>query len=403
MRNLEESIFWEVFFRHYAVRSDFVRDFATSVPSVSRAVQRLLGEELLIETGATISTRGRRPTLLRVNPDLAVVGGIEFDRDQITAVVTNCDGTLLGRGVVATALADPVPASSRRCREALGIAQTDAGLNASKLARIGVGHTGVLDCERGVCLNWNQMPHWRNIELAAALRETLEIEVTLDDRARAVALAQHFFSPENRLHRTVIYVQVGSGIGAGVFADGRILRGANSAAAELGHVVIDRNGPICSCGNRGCVEAFASTSAILDRVRAQIVTGADTILRTRVRQLADLTIEDIASAAKSGDPVARNAIVEAGECLGLGIANAIQILNPSLVVLAGKLAYAARELLMEAVLRVVQERCFETHSRGLEIRVAPVHKDAAAIGCALLASHAVLQGLVQRKLFSCPP
>lgn len=399
MRSLEESIFWELFFGHHALRSDLARQFTMSPATVSRAVNSLLKVNLIVETGGPFSARGRKPTQLVINPQLAYLGGIEFDRNRITAVVTSCDGNLLGRGCVKTSEQDPVQRNVRRCREALEIALDDAGLERASLARVCVGHTGKLEPGRGICLGWDGIPHWESVPLAKELRECIGVEVSLEDRARGVALAEHLLWPENRIHRTAIYVQVGTGIGAGIFVDGRLLKGLHSAGTEIGHIVIDRAGPVCVCGGRGCVEAFASTAAILRDVKNRIAAGQKSRLRRELRYGAELTIDAVVTAAKEGDEVARSAIIDAGEALGVGIANAIQLLSPSLVVLAGDLAKSAGSLLLETIRSVIARQCFEPFCRDLEVRVAKVRKDSTPVGCALLAAQVVLQEIVQQRLF----
>jgi predicted NBD/HSP70 family sugar kinase len=227
--------------------------------------------------------------------------------------------------------------------------------------------------------------------------------VTVDDRARAIALALHLLWPEHRRHRSAIYVQIGTGIGAGIFVNGRMLRGATLAGGEIGHMTIERDGPLCNCGRHGCLEAFASLGATLARVRAAIEAGEKTSLCGMIDSPAALTAEIVASAARQGDALARTALNETGEALGIGIVNAVQLLNPSVVVLAGKFANAAREFLLDAVTRAIRRQCFENVSRGLEIRVAPLRKDVAPVGCALLASIDVAAELLQRSLFQPPP
>src|ERR1700722_7038061 len=343
MGKLEELLFWEIFYRRQAVRSELASLFDVSAATISRSAGVLLAKKLILETSATSAPRGRRPTLLEVNPALAHVAGIEIDRDRITAVVTDL---------------------------------------------------------AGVCLDWGGVAHWRRVNLLEALQDSLGMEVTLDDRARAVALAQHLLWPENRRHRSAIYVQIGTGIGAGIFVDGRMLRGAALAAGEIGHIVIDRNGPLCACGSRGCVEAFASLGATMARVRQAYDKGAKTFLRSMVKSSAELTIDIVVSAAGRGDPLSQAALSEAGQALGIGIGNAVQLLNPSLVVLAGKFASAAQGFLLDVVTRTVESQCFETISRGLEIRVARFRKDVGPIGCALLASVDVARELIQHTLFA---
>jgi predicted NBD/HSP70 family sugar kinase len=399
MRNLEESLFWEIFYRHEVVRADLARLFNVSAATISRSVSVLLAKKLAIEVGVANPYRGRHPALLCINPQLAYVAGLELDRDRVTAVITDLSGLLLGRGAVASAPQNSVERTLKDCRRALETALHDAGLEMGQLARIGVGHTGTLDVQNGICLDWERMPHWRDAKLLAELRAEFQIEITLDDRARAVALALHLLVPENRCYPSAIYVQIGTGIGAGIFVNGRMLRGATLAGGELGHIVIDRNGPLCSCGKRGCVEAFASIRATINRVRQALAAGAKTSLRKAGSVTTELTAEEIISAARHGDHVARAALLETSEALATGIANAAQLFNPSLVVLAGKFANAAREILLEAVTRVVRAQCFDTVSRGLEIRVAPFRKDVGPVGCALLASLDVAAELLQREFF----
>jgi len=131
----------------------------------------------------------------------------------VTAVITDLSGMLLGRGAVASAPQNSVDRTLKDCRRALETALHDAGLEIGQLARIGVGHTGTLDVQNGICLDWERMPHWRDAKLLAALRAEFQIEITLDDRARAVALALHLLVPENRCYPSAIYVQIGTGIG----------------------------------------------------------------------------------------------------------------------------------------------------------------------------------------------
>jgi predicted NBD/HSP70 family sugar kinase len=402
MTSLEESLFWEIFYGQQALRSELARRFDVSAATISRSAAVLLAKRLIIESGGRCCSRGRRPAILQVNPAIAHVAGIEIDRDRITAVVTDMTGTLLGRGAVAASAHDPVRKLMNNCREAVRAARADAGRISERLARIGVGHTGVLDVENGLCLDWESVPHWRRINLRNALQDTFDLEITLDDRARAVALAQHLLWPQNRSHRSAIYVQIGTGVGAGIFVNGRMLRGATSAGGEIGHMMIDRNGPLCACGRRGCVEAVASLRATVGRVQQALDNGARTSLRNLVRAPSQLTAKMIVSAARAGDTLARTALWEAGEALGFGIANAVQLINPSLVVLAGKFANLASDFLLDAVTRVIRARCFETISRGLEIRVAPLSKDSGPIGCALLASLDVAALRIQSAAFAAP-
>jgi glucokinase len=248
-------------------------------------------------------------------------------------------------------------------------------------------------------LDWEGMPHWRRVNLLDVLRETFEMNITLRDRAQAMAFAHHLLWPENCRHRSALYVYVGSGIGAGILINGRMLQGMTLNSGEIGHIVIDRNGPLCECGKKGCLEALASLPATMARARTAFEQNTDTSLHALAKSSSRLTPHMLVLAAREGDPLARAVLMETGEALGVGIANTVQILNPSLVVLAGRFANLARDFLLEAVTRVIRDQCFEAISRGLEVRVAPFRKDVGPVGCALLASVDVAAEVIQHTFF----
>lgn len=399
MRNLEESLFWEIFFRRRAFRSELERAFRVSAATISRSIDVLLSKRLVVETGTTVSFRGRPPAVLQVNPDLAVIGGLELDRERITAVVTDMAGNLLGRGAVAASALDPVARTLCVSRGAVRNALADAGMRSARLSRIGVGFTGRLDTQNGFRLDWEGMPHWGQVNFLEVLKKTFQLEITLGDRAQAVAFAHHVLWPDHLRHRTALYVHVGSGIGAGILVNGHIFRGSTSNSGEIGHMVIARDGPPCKCGKTGCLEAFASLPATMSRARSVFAQGLDSSGQTFAKVHSKLTPEILVQAARAGDSGARAVLAETGEALGTGIANAVQILNPSLVVLTGSFANLARDFLLDAVSRAIRDQCFKAISAGLELRVAPFRKDIAPIGCALLASIDVASDAVQRNLF----
>ncbi|MEK7405254.1 MAG: ROK family protein [Acidobacteriota bacterium] len=394
---LEELVFWYIYDRQHCLRSELTDHFSVSAATVSRAVTLLLDKELVVEAGTHATAPGRRPHVLEVNPKLATLAGLEIDVDRVTAVVTDMAGTLLGRGAVRCDAHQGLEKVLEASQEAVRQALADAGVPLGEVRHLGAGHPGNLDLEHGLCLFWPNVAGWRSVPLRDKLRERFGMEVTLDDRSRAVALAERRASGENGRHPNAIYVQVGTGIGMGVFVDGRLFRGATQAGGEIGNVVIDTDGPLCNCGNRGCVEAFATIGAVLRYVRDSLAAGASSQMPSTASN--ELTIESVAAAASRGDPLALSAFERAGTALGLGVSNVVQILNPSLVVLCGRLARIAGDHLVRGVSKAVRERCVEMASRRVDIRVAPPRKDISAVGCALLAAEAEAQRIVRHRLF----
>jgi len=397
----EEFVFWHIYDCQHCLRADLADRFGVSPATMSRAVALLLDSELVVETAAAGGGVGRKPHWLQVNPKLATLLGLEIDVDRVTAVVTDMSGLLLGRGAAQCDAHQGLEVVLRASQEAVRGALADSGVPRREIRHLGAGHPGDLDLNQGICTFWPSVRGWRNVPLRSALQEAFEMEVTIDDRSRALALGERRTSPEDGKHPNAIYVQVGTGICMGVFIDGRLYRGATLAGGEIGNLAIDFDGPLCDCGNKGCVESFATIGSILRYVRELLrAEGSSRPQGTQLPDSNDLTIEIIAAAARRGDPVPLAALERAANAVGLGVANAVQILNPSLVVLCGRLTRAAGEYLIQAVRRTVQQRCVEMAKRCLEIRLSPPKKDISAVGCALLAAEAEAQRLVRLRLFS---
>lgn len=384
---LEELAFWYIFDRPSCRRNDLGHQFGISPATVSRVVSALVGDGLVVESSAeTESTGGRRPQSLRINPQVAVLLGLDIQLDGVLAVVTDMAGTLLGRGAAPCDAQEGVDVVMRASVKAADAALEDAEVDRSAIRHLGVGHPGDLDTKNGVCVSWANAASWRSVPIRSMLESTFGLGVTIDDRSRALALAERRTSPEDWDYPDAIYVVCASGIGMGVFIDGRLHRGASRGGGEIGHTVIDSHGPLCRCGNRGCVEAFAGTVAILQQVRSALAAGTPSSLRAIAD--SELSVRTIASVARQGDPVASFAIERAMNALGIAVANMVQVLNPSLVVLCGQLARAAGPEMLATVRGAVRAHCVETAARSAQIRLARPKKDVSAIGCALLAAEA---------------
>jgi predicted NBD/HSP70 family sugar kinase len=395
VHRLEDLIFWHVFDRPSCLRNDLGHQFDISLATVSRAVSALLEQDLLIESSSEVPTPGRRPQSLRVNPKLAVLLGLDIQLDGVLAVITDVAGTLLGRGSVrcnAESGADAVVRAGLRAAQA---ALEDADIPRPEIRHLGVGHSGDLDIKNGVCVSWANAPSWKSIPIRDMLAAAFGVEVTIDDRSRALALAERRTSPMDWDHSEAIYVVCAFGVGMGFFVDGRLYRGASQGGGEIGHTIIDPNGPLCRCGSRGCLEAYAGTVAILRYVRDGLAAGAHSSLQSMPE--GDLTFRTVVAAAHRGDELARAAIDRAAGALGTAVANSVQVLNPSLVVLCGELARGAGTEILEAVKRAVGSQCVETAARRVEIRLSRPKKDIAAIGCALLAAEAEAERVLRTR------
>ena len=226
-------------------------------------------------------------------------------------------------------------------------ALTDAGISKHDLAGVGVSYGGPVNQATGVTVCCHHLTGWENFALREMLSQELGAWVQVDNDANVSALGEACFGA-GRGYRHLLYLTVSSGIGAGVIIDRRIYRGATGLAGEIGHIVIDTQGPACPCGQRGCLEAMASGWAI--------GRHGQEMGFTRDQQIPDAAV--VFAAVASGNQKAREVIVQASEALGRGIAMAVNLLDPGLVVIGGGVAKAGETLLQpvrDAVARWAME------------------------------------------------
>jgi glucokinase len=209
----------------------------------------------------------------------------------------------------------------------------------------------------------------------------------MDDDANCAAVAESSVGA-GRTASVVLLVVAGTGVGGGLVIDNRIYRGAHAAAGEIGHVALQADGPRCSCGSFGCVEAFASGRALAERGRGAMVRQeAPVLAQLAGNRLENVTAELVADAAQRGDPGAAAAIISTGRALGLGVAAAVSLLDPEIVVLAGGVGLLPP--VVETVRETVRHRCIAPLNQMVRVEPAQLGDRAGVVGAALLAGEAV--------------
>jgi glucokinase len=256
-----------------------------------------------------------------------------------------------------------------------------AGVDRSAARGVGVGAPGPLDPESGVVFEPPNMPGWRDVPLAEMLSRRLGLCVAVENDANAAAMGEHWVGAGAGID-DLIYITVSTGIGGGLILGGRLYRGVTGTAGEVGHVVIETGGPRCGCGRLGCLEALASGTAIAREARAAVLAGQPTSLS--VIPVERLEAEDVARAAREGDPLARKVFARAAAALGTGIANLVNLFNPSLVIVGGGVARAG-DLLFGPVRRIVHQEAFERPGAAVRIVPAGLGDDVGAVGAAAVA------------------
>ena len=237
------------------------------------------------------------------------------------------------------------------------------------------------------------MSDWKNLPVRDMFQKEFGLPCLLEDSVRASAIAEKSYGLGKDL-KDFIYTEVGIGIGSGIFLDGNLYRGAGGGAGEFGHITVDEDGPLCSCGNAGCLEAVASCSAIIQAVRRAIDKGVD----SKIRDLAGgdldrVSVELIAQAAMENDSLAFRVLEDAVSHIGTGLANMVNLLNPSVLIFGGGLFRAAPQSLLDPLKRIIKQRSLEKSANEVQLMVSHMGSEAGAIGAARLISQQILRDL----------
>ncbi|MBK6647600.1 MAG: ROK family protein [Anaerolineales bacterium] len=252
--------------------------------------------------------------------------------------------------------------------------------NDREISAIGIGSPGPLDPHTGYLLAPPNNPEWHNFPLAPRVQEHFGVRTFLDNDANLAGLAEYRFGA-GQGHRNVLYITVSTGIGAGVVIEDRLLQGFHGLAAELGHSIIDPDGPPCSCGFNGHLESFSSGPAIVKYALAELEAGTKSILKPD----DSLNARDIADAALKGDELAIRAYQRAGEYLGIGVASFLHAFDPSVVIFGGGVSQVGR-LLFDPFEASLRRRVFHPrYLEGLVITQAQLGDNAGLLGARALA------------------
>jgi glucokinase len=312
--------------------------------------------------------------------------GVDIGGTKVAVGLIDYDGKILTQG------RNPMVASGTA--EAAFQAVTDAidslaSSTPGKIQSIGICAPGPLDPKTGVVLNPPNLPCWRNFPLAEKIVSKYRVPVKVDNDANAAALAETRWGAARGYHY-VFYATIGTGIGSGIVLDGRIYHGNTGSAGEGGHVSIDYRGPVCNCGKRGCIEILASGKAIGVRARAKLATNSNSaILELAHGNLAAVTSELVGQAFATGDPLAREILLETVEVLTPWLGNIVDLLDPDVLVMGGGVAAMLKPFFDEIKNRL-PAWCVNPRANDIPLVMAHYGADAGIAGGAALCAEDIL-------------
>jgi len=305
--------------------------------------------------------------------------GVDLGGTNLKLGLVSAEGELLLRHSAATEADRGPDHVLARIAGAVRALCEAAPIDLADVSAVGVGAPGPLDSRAGVVVFAPNLPGWRDVPVSDRLHQNLGRPVILENDANAAAYGE-FRCGAGRDVRNLALLTLGTGIGGGIILDGRLFRGSTDTGAELGHMVIRHGGRRCGCGNRGCLEAYASATAVVARMGERIEAGDPSALAER----PDFTCRDVFEAAEGGDALAKRIVEETADYLAAGITSILHVLNPEMVVLTGGMMGAGDEFL-NGIRRRVRETAFERASSGCEICWSTLGGDAGILGAALAA------------------
>jgi predicted NBD/HSP70 family sugar kinase len=350
--------------------------------TISLLTRQLLTEGKLIEAGPSDNPLGRKQILLQLNRKFGFLVGVEFDDEQVTAGVMDLQPSVTRVISEPTDLSHGKEGLLRQLQSAVRRVVAASRLPWSKLLGIGIADPGLVDTRRGVTASSSTIDFWNDVPLTATLEKEFKVPVLVESKTRAKAIAEQMLGVGQR-EPNMIYLDYGTGIGAGVIVDGKLLYGHNCGVGEVGHTNMVRSGPTCKCGSNGCLEAVAGAGAVENRTRKALSEGVSSRLLAMAQEdPSRITVWLVLEAARAGDKMCWNIVAEIAEEIGVAMANLVNLFNPAMIVFDQRLSGTGDEFL-NLISRVVKSNALAGSASGLSLRFATLGREAGLLGVGL--------------------
>ncbi|NYI03215.1 ROK family transcriptional regulator [Allostreptomyces psammosilenae] len=347
-------------------QAQIARTTGLSAATVSNIVRELEASGAVVVRPT--SAGGRRARSVSLSNSAGVVVGVDFGHAHLRVAV----GALSHEVLAEEAAPIDVDASA-----VVGLESAEklvfrllerAGVEPERVIGVGLGLPGPIDADTGELGSTAILPGWTGVRPQAELAERLGLAVHVDNDANLGALGELVWGA-GRGFADMAYIKVASGVGAGLMIGGRLYRGPGGTAGEIGHITLDESGPVCRCGNRGCLETYTNSRALLGLLSESHGT--------------DLTLASMVALAREGDPGCRRVLQDAGRHIGMGVAHLCNLLNPRRVVIGGELAEAG-ELLLAPVRESVSRYAIPSAARQLSVVPGELGRRAGVLGALAL-------------------
>ncbi len=360
-------------------RADLSKATGLSPTATGIIVSALIEKGYIRERGTGESKGGRRPVLLELVPDSYYSIGLDVDVDSVLYMLMDITGKVVYEGSGAINSQVPEAAVSALASYVGEIVKSRA-IDTGTLLGVGISVPGLVEPDtQRVILAPNL--GWEDVDLGIMLKKHLDMPVYVENEAMASAICENWIG-ECREVDNFVCVNIKSGIGAGIFTGGRPYKGSSGSAGEVGHVVVDEDGPKCGCGNYGCLETIASTGRIVERARKMARQGVASF-HCKANNSDSIDLNHIIDVARAGDEKALGLLNEAARYIGIALSSLVNTLNPSKIVL-GKDFVKYGDLVMDTLRSLIERKALKKPASVVEVTISEIGERTSTLGAAII-------------------
>ncbi|MCR5019242.1 MAG: ROK family transcriptional regulator [Bacteroidales bacterium] len=357
----------------------------SSVPTVTKLIQELMDDGFMVDLGKQGSAGGRRPSVYGLNPDAGYFVGVDVRNTHVGFAVTDFKGNLICFQDDIPFVMEKTEESVREIAASVRRFFSDKNMDWDRVLGMGISLAGRVNRQTGYSNNYSFDP---DKSIADILEEELEIPVIVENDSRAMTYGEYICGTVKK-ERNMLCINVSWGLGMGMVLDGRLFYGASGYSGEFGHFPLLDNDVMCRCGKIGCLETGASGSAVVRMVTEQLKAGRSSLLNARFAKEGKVNLNDIFKAIKQEDVLSIEVVEKVGETLGRALAGLINVFNPELVVICGKLAMAGDYLLLP-IRSTVKKYAQNLVNKDTSIIFSTLNNQAAPIGDCMLSRSRLL-------------
>lgn len=366
-------------------KNDLVEMTDFSRSKIAGCINSLLEKDILSKDGFGNNTGGRRSVLYTLNGKKGLLFGADIGATSIDLIITDLNRQVLARYSETALVSDGPNIILERVTELFRNLIAGNGLSDQSVLAFGVGVPGPVNFKEGMVVSPPIMPGWDQFPIIDYLQDQWPGTLVIVDNDVNIMALGEFTKQKRRERKNIIFVKIGTGIGAGIISNGEIYRGSSGCAGDIGHICVDKSGPICPCGNRGCLEVLAGGTAIADRAMAACKEGKSPILKKYYEKSGGiLTAKEVGAAAKEGDETSIEIIRESGRLVGEVLAVLVNFYNPGRIVIGGGVSKFGN-LLLASIRQAVLRRSLPLATKDLPIMFSSIIDDAGVLGAMNLA------------------